>query len=59
MGKQSEKMAAALESTMPQEAENPVNDESAAQDIEQARMTDVEGFKLGRHVFVGLLTKRG
>jgi len=40
MGKQSEKMAAALESMMPQQAESPVTDESAGQDIEQARVTD-------------------
>jgi segregation and condensation protein B len=40
MGRQSEKMAEALESLVAQEAEAPVADESAVQDIEQARVPD-------------------
>src|SRR3981081_424793 len=40
MGRQSEKMAEALESLVAQEAETPVADVSAGQDVEQARVTD-------------------
>ena len=40
MGRQSENVAAALESIVAQEAEIPVADEAAGQDVEQARVTD-------------------